>query len=155
MAESKPRLSDEETQRAGGEAAVKAAQKAKPGDTELSGAAPGIKAKTDASVNPDEVETFDEPASARRARRRADKRVDEIREIQRETQSRNLLENVPPEAVRTVFGTRDGDSDKDPGSVTFVSAGNSTKVIVTGDPEFRGDDQLALVRGASTITSTR
>lgn len=136
-----------------GEAAARAAQKNPPGDPNLSGAAPGAKAAVNPDLANDDVADFDEPASARRARRQADKRMDEIREIQRDVQSKNLLENVPPEAVRTVFGTQDG--DKDPGSVTFVSAGNSTEIIVKGSPSFRGDDQLALVRAASTITATR
>jgi hypothetical protein len=145
-----PDLSDEEKTRLGGEDALKAAQKAKPGDTELSGAAPGIKAKTDDStVTADRVEPLEESRKAQTARRRADKRADEVREIQREVQSRNLLENVPPENVQTVFGTRDG--DKDPDSITFSNVGNSVVVNATGEVTLTGDDRMALVRAVSGL----
>lgn len=137
----KTTLSDEEKARLGGEDAAKAAQKAKPGDTELSGAAPGIKAKTDDTVSPEQVETFDVPAKARRAQRRADKRADEVREIQRDVQSANLLENVPPENVRTVFATRQG--DKDPDSLTIVHEG-STLTLLSSSSEMTFDREDAL-----------
>src|SRR4051812_39828119 len=146
-----PRLSDEEKERlAGGEAAAKKAARQPKGDEELSGAAPGIKAK---DRDPDDVEAFDQPASARRAQRKADKRMDEVRDIQRDVQSRNLLENVPPESVRTAFGTKDG--SKDPDSATFVHTGSGVTLITTSNEiAFNNrDDALALVRAASAITA--
>lgn len=151
MASSTPRLSDEEKERlAGGEAAAKKATRQPAGDEELSGAAPGIKAR---DRDPDDVETFDEPAKTRTARRRANKRMDEVRDKQREVQSRNLLENVPPESVRTAFGTKDG--SKDPDSATFVHTGSGVTLITTSNEiNFNNrDDALALVRAASGITA--
>jgi hypothetical protein len=146
-----PRLSDEEKDRlAGGEAAAKKAARQPKGDEELSGAAPGIKAK---DADPDDVESFDQPASARRAQRRADKRMDEVRDIQRDVQSRNLLENVPPENVQTVFGTKTG--NKDPDSVTFVHAGGGVTLMTSSNEvTFNNrDDALSLVRAANQIAA--
>lgn len=146
-----PRLSDEEKERlAGGEAAAKKASRAPAGDEELSGAAPGIKGR---DRDPDDVTTFDQPAKARRAERQADKRMQEIREIQREVQSVNLLENVPPENVRTVFATQQG--DKDPDSLTIAHTGGGITVFASsGEMTFNNrDDALAAVRAFSQVAA--
>lgn len=150
------RMSDEEKGRlAGGEAAAKKAGRLPAGDTEHSGAAPGIKARTDESVVEDTVATFEEPAKARTARRRAEKSMDEVREIQHDVQTRNLLENVPPENVRTVYATNDTSSKKDPDSLTFAySSGGMTLYTTSNELTFSNrDDALAVARAASQIAA--
>jgi hypothetical protein len=79
--------------------------------------------------------------------------MDEVRDIQRDVQSRNLLENVPPENVQTVFGTKTG--NKDPDSVTLVHAGGGVTLMTSSNEvTFNNrDDALALVRAANQIAA--
>jgi hypothetical protein len=142
------KISDEAKERLG-PAAAKAAQKAPAGDTELSGAAPGIKAE---EQGPDEVTPFEKPKATERAERASDKRADEVREIQLDVHRRQVT-SVPSENVRTVYSTpQDG---KDPESITFQQVGNTVVVTATAkEMEFSREDFLGFVRHTSQIGPT-
>jgi hypothetical protein len=133
----------EKTKEGLSDAELKAAQKNPPGDTELSGAAPGAKAGE--AADPGTLKT---PRATERAERAADKLRDEVRDIQLDVHHRNVT-NVPEYATETVYANHPEKGDPD--SITIAQAGNG--LIVTpsnGKPmHFDREHALALQRAVS------
>lgn len=131
------------------------------GSPVYSGAAPGIKAETDAKVAREareaaEGRTYDQPAATKQALKDADKVMDEVRDLQWDARKESLI-NVPPVVTETVYATLDpAKPDKDPASLTLTQAGGQLVVSVsgTGPFYFGREDALALQRAAHHVAVT-
>lgn len=142
------KISDETKERLGPEAA-QAAEKSKPGDPNLSGAAPGAKAEAKPELAADQTQTFDKPKATLRAEKNAQKIADEVRDIQLDVHRRNVT-NVPNSPVQTAYAT--APEKGDPDSVSFARVGNEVVVTTTGNTlTFGREEWLGFQRKVSAI----
>lgn len=126
---------------------LKAARKNPPGDTELSGAAPGAKA----GDAPDDG-TFKVPKATLAAEKEANKRTEEVREQQMDSYLRNRT-NVPASAVETVYANRPEKGD--PESITIAQVGSGITFHATSTKmEFDHEGALSLQRAVSKISNS-
>jgi len=129
-------------------AEVKAVESNPPGSTEHSGAAPGIRVEDDPSLAPDDPGTRDTPKATLRAQETAEKRAEEVRELQREAHARNFRP-VVPDSVETVF-TDTGDE----ASLTIAQVGNEVLLTTTAkELRFSREGALSLQRAITHLAS--
>lgn len=130
------------------EAELKAAVDEPAGSTVFSGASAGIKATVD-----DRTDTFDRSKAQIAAEKRAMKTADEVRDIQEETQRKNLLSNVPDYPVSVAYANRTDNGTPD--SLTFAVAGGELVITTTSNELHFGREEAAgLQRAAMRVAGT-
>jgi hypothetical protein len=128
------------------EAEIKAAQSNPPGDTELSGAAPG--AKADAA--PDAIEAYDKPKAQVAAEKAALKTADAVRDLQVRAQTTNLLTNVPEYPTSVAYANRPEKGDTP--SVTFVVTPGVLTITTTANKlEFNREEAAGFQRAVNRV----
>lgn len=138
---------DEDAKENLSDAELKAARSNPPGDTELSGAAPGAKAGA-----ADDPGVYDKPQAQVKAEKDAAKRVDEVREIQYDAYLRNFG-NVPRDVTETVHASPSGKGDPD--SITIAQVGGEVLLVATArEMRFGHEEALGLQRAISKVTGT-
>ena len=126
------------------EAELEAALDEPAGSTQFSGASAGIKAVADT-----DPPVFESKAAAD-ARERAEKEADAVREIQEDTQRRNLLSNVPVHPVATAYERVPEKGD--PGSLTFSVLPGELVVTSTGrELRFGREEAAGLQRAVAQV----
>lgn len=127
------------------EAELKAALDEPAGSTEFSGASAGIKATPD-----DTPDTFGPTKAQVAAEKAAAKAADEVRSIQEDVQSRNLLSNVPDYPITVAYANRPENGE--PESMTFAVAGGELIVTTTSkELRFGSEEAAGLQRAAAKV----
>jgi hypothetical protein len=127
------------------EAELKAAVDEPAGSTVFSGGSAGIKATAS-----DQPETFEPTKAQVAAEKQQRKEADEVRSIQEDVQTKNLLSNVPEAPIAVVYGNRPEKGTPD--SMTFSVTGGELVVTTTANTmRFGSEEAAGLQRAAAKV----
>jgi hypothetical protein len=127
------------------EAELKAAVDEPAGSTVFSGASAGIKATAE-----DQPATYEPTKAQVAAEKAAAKEADEVREIQEDVQTKNLLSNVPEYPIAVAYANRPEKGTPD--SMTFSVTGGELVITTTSNTlRFGSEEAASLQRAAAKV----